>query len=32
LMVFNGATGAIVCDNAVQQPLTEASLDKWEKL
>lgn len=32
LMVFNGSTGAIVCDNAVQQPLTEASLDKWENV
>ena len=31
LMVFNGTTGAVVCNNAVQQPLTEAALDNWER-
>ena len=32
LIVFNGKTGGIVCSNAVQSPLTESSLDTWEKM
>ena len=32
LMVFNGSTGAIVCSNAVGQPLSSANLDSWEKM
>jgi thiol-disulfide isomerase/thioredoxin len=32
LIVFNGSTGAIVCSNAVGQPLNSTSLDQWEKM
>ena len=32
LIVFNGSTGAIVCSNAVGQPLNSTTLDQWEKM